>query len=180
MTDYKALAAQINEAHGEIVKSFSGSLEHAIKAGEWLTTVQDNLKAERSNIAWSGWLEENCPGISQRTANLYKQVAKHKQRFKNVGNTVANLNRDRDLSLRDAVKLIPKNPNKARATKAPAARRPTVENVLSDLAPDELFTALAATWDVEQIADLMVRLGDYLRERGVPPPQLSTAALARR
>jgi hypothetical protein len=39
---------------------------------------------------------------------------------------------------------------------------------------------LAATWDVEQIADLMVRLGDYLRERGVPPPQLSTAALARR
>jgi hypothetical protein len=191
MTDYTALADQINEAHKEIVKSFTGSLEHAIKAGEWLTIVQENLKAEHSNIKSKDWLKDHCPDISQRTANLYKQVAQHKHLFKKTGNTVASLRRDdHDLSLRDALKLIPKDPKrvaaraaakaameankaaevakaaeagKAAVVQEPAAHGPTIEDMLNNMAPDELFTAVTATWEDDQVAKLALLLADHMR-----------------
>jgi hypothetical protein len=191
MTDYTSLAEQINEAHKEIVKSFTGSLEHAINAGEWLTIVQDNLKAERANIKWKDWLKDHCPDIKQRTANLYKQLAQHKHLFKKTGNSVASLTRDdHDLSLRDALKLIPPDPKRvaarakakaameankaaevakaAEAAKAavvqePAAHGPTIEDMLDNMAPDELFTAVKARWDADQVKKLAMLLADHMR-----------------
>jgi hypothetical protein len=133
----------------------------------------------RSNIKWSNWLKVNCPDISQRTANLYKQVAKHKHRFKNAGNTVASLKRDdHDLSLRDALKLIPPDATrvqaraKANAERAaretavepePAPKSPTIDAILPDLAPDELFTAVTTIWDREQIEKLAILLAEHMR-----------------
>src|SRR6516162_4695362 len=99
------LADQINAAHQEVLKAFNkGTLEHAIKAGELLNIAKENIKAEGKK--WSEWLEENCPDIPQRTVHLYRQLATHKDHFKNWQRVAKPVNEE--LSLRGALKLIPK------------------------------------------------------------------------
>jgi hypothetical protein len=76
------LAVEINAAHQEVLKAFGKStLDAAIKAGELLNIAKENVKAEGKK--WSDWLEEHCPDIPRRTVHLYRQLAAHKDHFKN-------------------------------------------------------------------------------------------------
>jgi hypothetical protein len=172
MTD---LAEQINAAHQQVLGAFDKSrFDAAIKAGELLNQAKKEAKARR--IKWEDWLDKNCSEIGQRTARVYQRLATHKRELN--WQRAAKLMGE-ELSIRGALKLIPPTrvrPARTAATKAaieppPPPKSPTtIEAVLSDLAPDELFKAVTETWDNDQIADLTARLKEYLNERGVPPP----------
>jgi hypothetical protein len=169
------LADQINAAHQEVLKAFNkGTLEHAIKAGELLNIAKENIKAEGKK--WSEWLEENCPDIPQRTVHLYRQLATHKDHFKNWQRVAKPVNEE--LSLRGALKLIPKK-KRAKATtettkaavEPPATRKsPTLEALLLDKAADEVFAAIRDNWDDDKLGALTTLLKEYLNSKGVLPP----------
>jgi hypothetical protein len=124
MSDDKALtfAAQINELHQEIIKGFhKGTLEYAIKAGDLLILAKENVKAKKEK--WTEWREQNCPDIPQTTASMYMRLAENKAIYKNQQRVATNLAAGGDLSLRAALKLIPRTPDQvASAEKAKAAR----------------------------------------------------------
>jgi hypothetical protein len=86
------LAAEIMREHAEVRRAAQMSVEHAIKAGEALIEAKGQLKHGK----WLPWLRDNCE-MSARTAQLYMQLAKHKDQIRN---SVA------DLGLRDALELL--------------------------------------------------------------------------
>jgi hypothetical protein len=64
------LADRICVEHKEAMQSPRTSLRHAIRAGEWLIKAKDLLPRGQ----WLPWLEANCPGISDRTAQVYMRL----------------------------------------------------------------------------------------------------------
>jgi hypothetical protein len=68
------LAAEICSAHSEAISAQRRSLEKAIEAGERLIEA----KAMLSHGEWLPWLKQNCPDVSDRTAQRYMHLAKHK------------------------------------------------------------------------------------------------------
>jgi hypothetical protein len=185
------LAAKITVEHQEVLKAFNkGVLEHAIKAGELLNEAKERANFYRRK--WSDWLAEKYGDDFHRTANVYQQLANHGDLVRNSQHAAKSMGEE--LSIRGALKLIPKKkrpkaPAKAEETEATKAAEvakaaeaakaavvrepaygPTLEDILADKEPDEVFEVVKRKWDDDQIKDLMVLLGDYLKERGVPPP----------
>ena len=66
-----SLATEINAKHSQTINSARTTLVSAREAGELLIEA----KAQVDHGQWAKWLSENCPDLSQRTANEYKQVA---------------------------------------------------------------------------------------------------------
>jgi Protein of unknown function (DUF3102) len=95
------LASAANREHRLVGEAATSALEHAIRAGEALRAA----KAQVEHGGWLPWLEENFDG-SERTAQLYMQVAANPQR-------VADLDAG-DLSLRAAAKQLQRNRRPAR------------------------------------------------------------------
>jgi hypothetical protein len=178
------IANQINAAHQEVLKAFGKStLDAAIKAGELLNIANENVKAEKGK--WSDWLTENGVDIPKRTIRVYRQLAENKDRFKNWQRAATSMGDD--LSVRGALKLIPKNPKRvqamaerkaAKAAEKAAVEPPakpksrTIEDNLLNMDVDDLFTALRDNWDNDQLAKLTLKLGDHLKSLGVPPPPI--------
>lgn len=120
-----SLAVQINDEHEATRTALANSLRHAIRCGELLNLAQENAKAEKRS--WLDWLKDNTT-VPQTTASLYMRLAKHAPA---INNAVANIP---DLSIRNAIKLLPKAaprggksktnednaPDKAPADKPPA------------------------------------------------------------
>jgi hypothetical protein len=184
------LAEQINACHAEVKKAFKTSLEKAIEAGEHLIEAREVVKA--AGQKWKDWLSEHCPDISQRTANVYKQLAENKKAVMKHWQQCCQ-SEDGELSLRGALDAIPRTPEQRERAKQSAATREakklerkaqqsaveppaqkspaTIEDMLrGEMAPDLLFTALRETWDVEEIGALALRLYKFLDERGWKPP----------
>jgi Protein of unknown function (DUF3102) len=67
------LAARIRAYHEATVAALKSSVENAIKAGDLLIEAKAQLKHGQ----WLPWLDKHC-AISQRTAQLYMKLAKHK------------------------------------------------------------------------------------------------------
>ena len=66
-----SLATEINAKHSQTINSARTTLESAREAGELLIEAKSLV----DHGQWGTWLSENCPDLSQRTANEYKQVA---------------------------------------------------------------------------------------------------------
>lgn len=81
---------EILRLHSEIVDSFRMSLEKAIRIGELLTSI----KQELGHGQWGSWVEENLP-FSQRTAERYMAI------------TAIKIDSLSNLNLFDAYKLLP-------------------------------------------------------------------------
>jgi len=191
-------AEQINAAHQEHVKFAKGTLDHGIKAGELLILAKETVDAENGGKRgkWEDWLNDHCPDIPETTARIYMRLAKGKDYIRKQQRVVASLAAKGKLSIRAALKLIPKTQKELdRAVKAKATREEkkadkeaaagtksasrssiAIEDLLPDLAPDELFTAVTATWEDDQVAKLALLLAEHMRslkqagDAAVSPP----------
>jgi len=146
-----SLVPEIKAAHDEAEKcqrsSHSRALECAIRAGEALILAKQAV----GHGAFSIWRQQNLPHIPTSTATLYMRLAEHKDKFKEIANTVSDLSAKGDLSLRKAAALLPKRPQtsaqiaaaKVRA-EAKAAAKKTDEGIATEwfkaLADDDLLT----------------------------------------
>jgi vacuolar-type H+-ATPase subunit I/STV1 len=178
------LAPQISALHQEILKSDKGKLEFAFQAGELLIQAKAAVKADKKG-GWLEYLEQKCH-IPQTTASLYRRLAENKDAIKEVienqQRVADNLKGEGELSIRGALKLIPKTPkqieraNAAKATreanKAAAAEQAkaeaakyfkSAEDMLQNVDVDELFGALRTKWDEERLGKLAGMLEDWLK-----------------
>lgn len=73
ITNLSALAERINQQHRLVVEALKKTLGHAKMAGELLVEAKSLV----SHGQWGRWLQENCPGISDRTARNYMRIAKN-------------------------------------------------------------------------------------------------------
>ena len=179
---------KIMEAYDKAANATKGSLTYATEAGKLLNSAKDALPRKGE---WLRWLGSNLPTIPQTTASLYMRLTENealidKQR-------VANAISEGGLSIRAAAKFIPQTAkSKAAAAKRAATRAANksvaaekqIEDLLQDLAVDEVYTALRNTHDVEYLLQLahMIREGN---ERKDPPAEqrrglASTAPAERR
>ena len=81
------LATEINAKHGQTINSARTTLESAREAGELLIEA----KAQVDHGQWATWLSENCPDLSQRTANEYKRVFENWEAIESKLAVTANL-----------------------------------------------------------------------------------------
>jgi hypothetical protein len=186
MSDDKALTLvpEIITEHRAVVDAsqsgYKNSLQHAIKAGELLNQAREAIKK-----GWLAWLEEQCPDIPQTTANLYMRLATNKTK---IDKQRALLMADEgSLSIREAAKLIPKDPAAAKAAaarkvardaaKAAAAKQVAadaeaakrspnaIQELLECVAYDELFMVMKIIWEEEQIKKLAELIAKHLEDR---------------
>jgi Protein of unknown function (DUF3102) len=69
------LAMRIRAAHTEVVASTKNVIQRALACGELL----NEAKAKKTKHGeWLPWLRANCPDISERTAQVYMKLARHK------------------------------------------------------------------------------------------------------
>ncbi len=91
-----ALADRINAEHEACHASMQKGLDHALKAGALLLEA----KAGLPHGEWLPWLGENCPDISERTAQRYMRLAENRGELETKPATVA------DLTIRAAEELL--------------------------------------------------------------------------
>lgn len=65
------LAAEVQAAHIGVLDAAKTAAERAIEAGRALLEAKELVK----HGLWGRWLKEHCGGISERTAQLYMQIA---------------------------------------------------------------------------------------------------------
>ena len=82
-----SLAGEINTKHDETTSSARTTLTLAREAGRLLIIA----KSKVAHGEWAAWLSENCPDLSQRTANEYKQVANNWDAIIKLAGDSANL-----------------------------------------------------------------------------------------
>jgi hypothetical protein len=76
-----ALAAQINAEHDECTAAFKRGLDHAMRAGDLLIQA----KALVGHGKWLPWFREHCPYMSERTAQVYMRLARHRTQVESAG-----------------------------------------------------------------------------------------------
>jgi len=82
-----SLASEINARHNQTIASARTTLVSAREAGELLIEA----KAQVDHGQWAKWLSENCPDLSQRTANEYKRVFENWEAIESKLAVTANL-----------------------------------------------------------------------------------------
>lgn len=92
-----SLAAQINAAHDMASRSAQAAITHAIAVGEGLIEAKSLV----DHGQWLPWLTENFD-FSERTAQDYMRLAKHRDEVQSNPQRVA------DLPIREALKAIRK------------------------------------------------------------------------
>lgn len=90
------LAGRINTEHEACHASMQKGLEHALKAGALLLEA----KAGLPHGEWLPWLGNNCPGISERSAQRYMRFTQNRGELESKTATVA------DLTIRAAEGLL--------------------------------------------------------------------------
>jgi hypothetical protein len=175
-TGDKALVQQIIAAHEKVTNATNGSLAYAIQAGELLNSAKEALPKKGG---WLRWLGHNLPDIPQTTASLYMRLAENRNVIDKQ--RVASAIEEGKLSIRAAAKLIPPS---ATATAAAATRAATraankalaaskqIEDLLRDLAVDEIYTALKNTMSVEYLLELAHMIVERNEKRNAIPPEL--------
>ena len=91
------LAAVVRDEIQQAWEAWRNALRHAMAAGDALNALQPRI-AERG-LNWKKWLREHC-FVSDRTAQLYQQLARHRDQIE------AELRSRGELSLRGARQLI--------------------------------------------------------------------------
>lgn len=74
MTHLEKIAQRVGELHGRI--RLRPTLDAAREIGELLGQARGLVR----HGEWKGWIKDNCPGISYRTAAVYMQVAAHPEK----------------------------------------------------------------------------------------------------
>jgi hypothetical protein len=159
-----SLSQQINDAHKACIAASTAALAHAFRCGELLVLAKENAKAAKRS--WLGWLKENCPDIHQTTASAYMRIAEHRDAIEATIETEAEENKHTALSVRGALKQIPtKGTRGAKTGQGVVATKKnvTIEAALKPMEPDEVFTALKARYDPDQLKALTTLLVRHLK-----------------
>jgi len=96
------LATKAKEAHSIVVNAPRVVLQHAITAGAAL----NEAKAKVGHGKWLAWLKENCPDISDRTAERYMKLAGGKAKLEKKLQDPAKFDIMSDLTINEALRLI--------------------------------------------------------------------------
>jgi hypothetical protein len=168
--DLRTLAIKINAAHKAVVDGAKSALTNAIAAGEALIAA----KAAVADGTWLRWLRDNCT-VSERTAQLYMQVAENKRQLEieatNRSATIADqtLNEAiRSLRARKPTKKKPKQEEPPKSVvlgsvDAPHKQaEPTIDDYITNTAADELFPILRQHYDAEQLTKLADLISNHL------------------
>jgi hypothetical protein len=175
---------QITALHEKIINASKGSLTYALEAGELLNSARQAIAKKGE---WLRWLGTNLPSIPQTTASLYMRVAENK----NVINQqrVANAIEEGKLSIRVAAKLIPQTEKAKVVAAARAATKAAnkanaaavqLEDLLRDLAVDEVYTALKNAHPVGYLLDLAQIILKRNEKRDTIPRGSSASTYPRR
>jgi hypothetical protein len=189
MSEEKGLTyiPQIEAAWEALVESHKASLAHALNLGGLLNDAKEAV----DHGAWGKWLEKHLPNISQRTANVYMNLAKHKDKFTVEANSqrAAILGTEGDLSIRDAIEAVNKadgggqDANKGAAKGKGGGRKKTaapkgegdqpqpasapIDAQLENLDVDEVMPALEEKWDEDKRKRLVQGLLEALSTEDV-------------
>jgi hypothetical protein len=96
------LATKARRAHGIVANSTKVVLQHAITAGNAL----NEAKSKVGHGNWLTWLEENCPDISNRTAERYMKLAGGKEKLWKKLEDTDKFDMMSNLSINEALRLI--------------------------------------------------------------------------
>ena len=166
----------IHKAYDDLVASHRTSLGHALNLGKLLNDAKDAV----GHAGWANWLKTNCPQISHRTANVYMNLAKNKDKFDKpaVSQHAANMAAQDDLSIRAAIDAVNKADGGGLKTDEKKKKTndadededesdPSVEGfdvmghkadlaeTLEDVAADEVVIAINEKWEPEQREELL-------------------------
>jgi hypothetical protein len=109
------LAAAARGYDQEFLGHERNALRVALDAGDALSWAKQRCP----NRGWKPWRKENCPKISKRKDEMYRQLAAHRPEIERA------LAEDPDFSIRDALKLIqkPRAPTSESPRAKPASAR---------------------------------------------------------
>ena len=96
------LAAKARQAHGIVANSTKVVLQHAITAGNAL----NEAKSKVGHGKWLAWLEENCPDISNRTAERYMKLAEGQAKLWKKLQDTDKFDTMSNLTINEALRLI--------------------------------------------------------------------------
>ena len=112
-TAFSELARQVRDSHCQVGRAAADVLKYALACGDVLIAAKSRVPHGQ----WLPWLRRDCE-LSERTANAYMQLAGNRHMLE------ANPQHAADLSLRGALRLIPKRGDPApRPAPNPAAKR---------------------------------------------------------
>jgi hypothetical protein len=148
-TSLDKLAEDIRAGHEKIGHQMRNALRIAFSVGDALAQARTQVASGQ----WANWLKANC-SLSRRTAELYMQVAQHRDDLE------ARMADIPTLSLRAAAQLIAE-PKVAPKQKAPPRPKPTLQAAWNAAAPSERAAVLGRM----PLADLLHTLPPSFRAR---------------
>jgi Protein of unknown function (DUF3102) len=178
---------QIYEAYDALIASHKTGLGHALRLGELLNEAKEVV----GHGKWTDWLKVHCSRVTHRTANLYMNLAKNKDKFSDPTNSqrVANMAAEDDLSIRAAIDVVNaangvvknRTPTKrTKTTTTPAAVEPPepvasvdLATLMKSSAADEIKTAMKQAEVYDEV--MTAPLADQIR--ATPPSVLVTALM---
>jgi hypothetical protein len=99
----RELVTKINEGHAWLLKSSQSVLERAIKVGDMLIEAKSIV----AHGHFLKWIETNCNGMSDKTAERYMKLAENKAKLSEIKkekfDTMSNL------TLNEAIRIIDGN-----------------------------------------------------------------------
>jgi galactitol-specific phosphotransferase system IIB component len=130
-----------NTEYAAMVESTKGVVQHAMNVGDALFSARRGLLHGQ----WLSWLRDNCPEISERTAQRCMWLAHHRHEIEKqiIRHGVADLNLN--LSMNKAIRLIsaPKKPKAPPAEKVTTAGGESLDtSQLSAAAQEKIKTAM--------------------------------------
>jgi hypothetical protein len=180
----------IHKAYDALVASHRNSLRHALELGKLLHDAKEAV----GHGGWAKWLKTNCPQISHRTANVYMNLEKHRDKFDKPSNSqrAANSAAQDDLSIRAAIDAVNKADGGGLKTKEKKGKEEKNEKpdddedddslkgfdvmghkadlveTLKAVAPDEVSKAINDEWEPEDREELLRQ-----QLKSCPPTALS-------
>jgi hypothetical protein len=173
--DLDTLARQVRAARREMQNAMRTALRMALDAGDALITAKKQVEDGR----WQPWLRNNCL-LSVRTAELYMQLAQHREEIESELECVTTL------SLSAARRLImkPKAGGKCDTEDSDPAK--AISTTKLDGVWDEASTAERTTFFVNHLPAMLCTIGLPELLAAMPAPMLkelerrSSASLAAR
>lgn len=164
MQSLSSLASRINTSHQACEAATRSAVQHALECGAALIEA----KATVPHGQWLPWLKANCPAVSERTAQKLMRLSREWPTLPE-----SKTNRDSDLSLREAFRLLDDSDPFEALQSVLDELRPQVERAEARL--DELL-AIEPKDDVER-AELLRALAEVSQDAGRKRNRIAIARL---
>jgi len=194
----QSLVQQINTAYDAVMLAEGNALKEKITLGHLLNLAKGSM----AHGQWADWLKQHCHNISHRSANVYMDLARHREelekKMKSSSQRAAILGGGDELSsVRQAIKetrtdeekaKIEERTRKAKLAKELAKANSPARKQLGGLDASGVLEVLIATFDADFLSTLAEGLDQHIAKdlgqvalkrtrllavEGLPPNQLS-------